>query len=82
LKQAAASLPKFPVAIQWLLQSLATEAVIAAACQRVFSANQLPEEDEKTFANQLTRHAAKTGSVFNEDALISTFVDGLLPYAG
>ena len=82
LKQAAASLPKFPVAVQWLLQSFATEAVIAAACQKVFSAKQLPDEDEKTFANRLTRHAAEAGSVFTEDALISTFVDGLLPYAG
>ena len=81
-KQAVASLPKFPVAVQWLLQSFATEAVIAAACQKVFSAKQLPDEDEKTFANRLTRHAAEAGSVFTEDALISTFVDGLLPYAG
>jgi hypothetical protein len=38
LKQAAASLPKFPVALQWLLQSFATEAVIAAVCHKVFSA--------------------------------------------
>lgn len=56
--------------------------MIAAACQKVFSAKQLPDEDEKTFANRLTRHAAEAGSVFSEDALISTFVDGLLPYAG
>jgi hypothetical protein len=82
LKQAAASLPKFPVAIQLLLQSFATEAVIAAACQKVFSAKQLPDEDEKTFANRLTRHAAEVGSVFTEDALVSTLVDWLLPYAG
>jgi hypothetical protein len=82
LKQAAASLPKFPVAIQWLSQSFATEAVIAAACQTVFSAKQLREKDEKTFANRLTRHATEAGSVFTEDALISKFVDGLLQYAG
>jgi hypothetical protein len=47
LKQAAASLPKFPVAIQRLLKSFATEAVIAAACQKVFSVKQMPEEDER-----------------------------------
>jgi hypothetical protein len=47
LKQAAASLPKFPVALQRLLQSFATEAVIAAACQKVFSVKQIPDEDER-----------------------------------
>jgi Retrotransposon gag protein len=82
LKQAASSLPKFPVALQWLLHSFATEAVIAAACQKLFSANQMPEEDAKTYANRLTRNAAKAGSVFTEDALMSTFVDGLHPYEG
>jgi hypothetical protein len=68
LKQAAASLPKFPVALQWLLQACATKAVISAACQKVFSAKQIPEEDEKTYANRLTRNAAEAGSVFTEDA--------------
>jgi hypothetical protein len=56
--------------------------VIAAARQKVVSAKQLPDEDEKTFSNRLTRHAAEAGSFFTEDALISTFVDGLLLYAG
>jgi hypothetical protein len=46
------------------------------------SAKQMPEEDEKTYANRLTRNAAEAGSAFTEDALISTFVDGLHPYAG
>jgi hypothetical protein len=76
LKQAAASLPKFPIAFQWLLQSFATEAVIAAAFQKIFSAKQLQVEDEKTFANRLTRHATAAGSGFTEDALISRFLDG------
>jgi hypothetical protein len=30
----------------------------------------------------LEKYAAEAGSVFSEDALISAFVDGLLPYAG
>jgi hypothetical protein len=51
-------------------------------CQRVSTAKQLPEEDEKSFANRLDKYAAEGGSVFSEDALISSFVDGLLPYAG
>jgi hypothetical protein len=75
-------LPKFTVEVQWLLQSFATEAVISAACQKVFSAKQMPEEDEKTYANRLTRNDAEAGSVFTEDALILTFVDGLHPCAG
>jgi hypothetical protein len=41
LKQAAESLPKFSVALQWLLQSFAMEAVIASACQKVFSVKQM-----------------------------------------
>jgi hypothetical protein len=70
LKQAAASFPKFPVALQWLLQSFATEAVIAAACLKFFSAKQMPEEDEKTYANRLTRNTAEAGSVFSEYSII------------
>jgi hypothetical protein len=42
----------------------------------------LPEEDEKSFPNRLDKDAAEAGSVFSDDALISAFVDGLLPYAG
>jgi hypothetical protein len=63
LKQIVALIPKYPAAVQFLLQSYATEAVIAAGCQKVFTAKQLPEEDEKTFANRLTRNATETGSV-------------------
>jgi hypothetical protein len=36
LKQVAALMPKYPAAVQFLLQSFATETVIAAACQKVF----------------------------------------------
>jgi ABC-type protease/lipase transport system fused ATPase/permease subunit len=63
--------------VQWLLQSFATEAVIAASYKKVFKARQLPEENETTFANRIKRYAAEAGSVFYEDALISAYVDGL-----
>ena len=76
-----ASMPKFPAAVQWLLQSFATEAVIGASYQKVFNARKSVEEDEKQFAGRLTQYAAEAGSVFSEDALISAFVDGLQPYA-
>jgi hypothetical protein len=82
MKTVPTNIPKFPAAVQWLLQSFATEGVIAEACQRVFSAKQLPEEDEKTFANRLEGYATTAGSVFTEDVLIASFVDGLHPYAG
>jgi hypothetical protein len=72
---------KFPAVVQWLLQSFATEAVIAASYQKVFTARQYVEEDEKQFASRLTQYSAEAGSVFSEDALISAFVDGLQPYA-
>ena len=81
MKHIPASMPKFPAAVQWLLQSFATEAVIAASYQKVFTARQSVEEDEKQFASRLTQYAAEAGSVFSEDALISAFVDGLQPYA-
>jgi hypothetical protein len=82
MKKIPPSMPKYPAAVQYLLQSFATEGVISAACQRVSTAKQLPEEDEKSFANRLDKYAAEAGCVFSEDALISAFVDGLLPYAG
>ena len=55
--------------------------MIATACQTVFKAKKLPDEDEKMFAGCLTRNSAEPGSVFTEDAPISTFVDGLHEYA-
>jgi hypothetical protein len=82
MKKIPPSRPKYPAAVQYMLQSFATEGVIYAAFQRVSTAKQLPEEDEKSFANRLDKYAAEAGSVFSEDALISAFVDGLLPYAG
>jgi hypothetical protein len=82
MKTVPTNIPKFPAALQWLLQSFATEGVIAEACQRVFSAKQLPEEDVKTFANLLEGYANTAGSAFTEDVLIASFVDILHPYAG
>jgi hypothetical protein len=38
MKHIPASMPKFPAAVQWLLQSFATEAVIAAFYQKLFTA--------------------------------------------
>jgi hypothetical protein len=81
MKHIPASMPKFPAAVQWLLQYFATEAIIAASYQKVFIARQSVEEDEKQFASRLTQYAAEAGSVFSEDSLISAFVDGLQPYA-
>ena len=81
MKHIAASMPKYPAAVQWLLQSFATEAVIAASYQKVFTARQLSEENETAFANRINRYAAEAGSVFSEDALISAYVDGLHSYA-
>jgi hypothetical protein len=79
LKQVAVSMPKFPAAVQWL-NSYATETILAAACQKVFTARQLPEEDEKAFANRLSRYAAEAACVCSEDTLISEFVHGLQSY--
>jgi hypothetical protein len=81
MKHIPMMMPKFPAAVQWLLQSFATEPVIAASYQKVFTARQMPEEDEKLFAGRLNKYAAQAGSVFTEDALIAAYVDGLQPYA-
>jgi hypothetical protein len=81
LKQVVAPMAKYPAAVQFLLQSFATETVIAAAFQKVFKAKQLLDEDEKMFAGHPNKNAAEAGSVFTEDTLISTLVDGLHKYA-
>jgi hypothetical protein len=81
MKHLPVNMPKFPAAAQWLLQSFATESVIAASYQKVFTATQFAEEDERAFAGRLSKHAAEAASVFTEDALISAFVDGLQPFA-
>jgi hypothetical protein len=66
----------------WLLQSFATEATIATACQRVLNARQTSDEHEEQFATRLIKYAADAGSVFTERELITTYLDGLLPFAG
>jgi hypothetical protein len=69
-KQVAQEWPKYPVAVQFLLQSYATPRVIATACQRVMSAKQNTTETETKFGERLGRYAAEAGNVFNEDLLI------------
>jgi hypothetical protein len=79
--QVAPAWPKYPVAVQFLLHSYATPQVIATACQRVMSAKQDPTETETQFGERLGRYAAEAGHVFNEDLLISVFLEGLQPFA-
>jgi hypothetical protein len=55
--------------------------VIATACQRVMSAKQDPTKTETQFGERLGRYAAEAGNVFNEDLLISVFLEGLHPFA-
>jgi hypothetical protein len=81
MKQIPSLMPRYPAAVQRLLQSYATEPTISAACQRVITARQKLDEDEEQFAPRLTRYAADAGRVFLEDALIAAYVDGLLPFA-
>jgi hypothetical protein len=80
-KQVSSAMPKYPVAVQYLLQSYATHRVIAASCQRVMSARQEPNESETQFGERLGRYASEAGNVFTEDLLISVFIDGLQPFA-
>jgi hypothetical protein len=58
MKHIPASIPKLHAAVHCLLQSCATEAVIAAPCQNVFTARQSVEEDEKQFSIRLTQYAS------------------------
>jgi hypothetical protein len=70
MKNIPPSMLKYPESVQYLLQSLATEGVTYAACQRVSTAKQILEEDEKSFANRLDKYASEAGRVFSEDALV------------
>jgi hypothetical protein len=80
LKQIPESIPEYPAAVQWLLQSYATEAVITQACDRVNQAKQHPNEDEREFADRLGSYAADAGSVFPERQLIAAYLSGLSAY--
>jgi hypothetical protein len=80
LKQVPSSTPRYQATVQWLHQSFATEPVIAASYQKVFTAKQSVDKDEKSFAGRLNELAAEALSVLKEDSLISAYVDGLLPF--
>jgi hypothetical protein len=47
----------------------------------IFTARQCVEEDEKKLASRLTQYAAESGRLLSESSHISSFVDGLQPYA-
>jgi hypothetical protein len=79
MKHIPASMPKFPAAVQWLLQSIHTKAVIAVSYRKLFNACQMAGEDEKQYATRLKKYAAEAGSVFTEDALISVLLMACTP---
>jgi hypothetical protein len=74
LKQIPESIPEYPAAVQWLLQSYAKEAVFTHSCDRVNQAKQHPNEDESEFADRLGSYAAEAGSVFPESQLIAAYL--------
>jgi hypothetical protein len=80
LKQIPESILEYPAAVQWLLHSYATEAVITHAFDRVNQAKQRPNEDEREFADRLGSYAADAGSVFAERQLIAAYLSGLSAY--
>jgi hypothetical protein len=80
LKQISDSIPEYPAAVQWLLKSYATEAVITKACDRVNQAKKHQNEDEREFFERLGSYAADAGSVFPERQLIAANLSGLSDY--
>ena len=80
-KQNGGKVPKYASAVNYLLESYATEAVIDQTTKAVLTASQAPGENEDVFASRLRRHAAEAGNVFTEDTLISVYIAGLHPYA-
>ena len=80
-KQNGGKVPKYAAAVNYLLESYATEAVIDQTTKAVLTASQAPGENEDVFASRLRRHAAEAGNVFTEDTLISVYIAGLHPYA-
>jgi hypothetical protein len=73
--------PRYPVALHFLIQSYATPRVIASTCQQVISARQELNESEAQFGERLGKNAAEAGNVLNEDLLISVFLGHLQPIA-
>jgi hypothetical protein len=80
-KQNGGKVPKYASAVNYLLESYATEAVIDQTTKAVLTASQAPGENEDSFASRLRLHAAEAGNVFTEDTLISVHIAGLHPYA-
>jgi hypothetical protein len=80
MKQIPESIPEYSEAVQWLLQSYATEAVITQACDPLNQAKKHPNEDEREFAHRLGSYAADAGSVFPELQLIAAYLSGLSAY--
>jgi hypothetical protein len=80
-KQGIGKTPKYPTAVNWLLEPYATETVIDQTTKDVLTASQAPGETEDAFASRLRCNATEAGSVFTEDTLISVYLTGLHPYA-
>jgi hypothetical protein len=70
-KQNGGTVPRYASAVNSLLESYATDAVIYQTTKAVLTASQAPGENVDAFASRLRRHAAEAGNVFTEDTLIS-----------
>jgi hypothetical protein len=71
------SMPRYPAAVQWLLQSFATEAVFAASYQRSSCRSNSPRRPKRCSPIGLIDMQQWLEAFFSEDAWISANVDGL-----
>jgi hypothetical protein len=71
MKKIPPSMLKYPEYVHIICCSRWPPKVLFMPLVSEFStAKQLPEEDEKSFANRLDKYASEAGSVFSEDALV------------
>ena len=69
----------WPVLVHRLLKRYCTEDVLTKAYDKVVRAKQRDNESEGDFADRIQDAAIECGDVFDEKALVSHFVSGLLP---
>ena len=64
-------------AVQWFLNTFATDEILSEAYRKVNQMRQNPNETEEQFGNRLREEALRCGNIFDDGNLTQMFIDGL-----
>jgi hypothetical protein len=80
MDEAPSGMPKYPLMVQWLLDTYALDDDLAKAYMAATTAKMLDGEDERAFGRRLHRAAIQAGNVIDKTNMKTIYVKGLPPF--